>query len=114
MSTRFQELLGILEGVDIVSLFEDPSALAEAMTIRRETLEQLKLEPLSAVPESERDALRTRVEQLLRRDADTMQLLQGARLDVGEQLNKLVSGRAAARSYGGFGEDPSGSVKRTG
>lgn len=114
MSTAFAALLDTLEGIDMTSLVEDLPAMAEAMIVRQDTLDQLKLLSLSAVPESERDALRKRVEQLLLRDAETMQLLQEARLDIGEQLNKLVSGRAAARSYGGHGADTSGSVKRTG
>lgn len=114
MSLGFAALVELLEGIDLASLVEDPPAMAEAMITRQEALDRLKLLSLSAEPLVERGALRNRIEQLLRRDAETMQLLQEARAEIGEQLNKLVSGRAAARSYGGQGAGASGLVKRTG
>lgn len=114
LSDDFAALVERLEENDLASLLEDPPAMAVAMIVRQETLDKLKSLPLSAVPESERAALRTRVEQLLLRDAETIKLLQELRLEIGEQLHKLVSGRAAARSYGGYGAASSGLVNRTG
>lgn len=114
MSAEFAALVEQLEGIDLSSLLDDPPAMAVAMIARQEVLDRLKLLSLSAVPEPERGALRNRLEQLLLRDAEITQLLMDARSEIGEQLHKLVSGRAAARSYGVYGAAASGLVNRTG
>ena len=110
----FASLLDVLEGLDLASLIDDPPAMAEAMIVRQKALDSLKLLSLSAVSEEERGALRRRIEKLLARDAEILQLLREARVGVGEQLDNLVSGRAAARSYGVLSTATTGSVKRTG
>jgi hypothetical protein len=106
-----------LETLELCALFDDPCAMAEAMILRQYALDHLKSHPLSAVPEERRDALRQRLEAVQASDTRAMQLLREARAQVGEQLDNLVSGRAAVRGYGGLGGAASTSqtgVKRMG
>jgi hypothetical protein len=106
-----------LEKLSLCALIDDPCAMAEAMILRQYALEHLKSHPLSAVPEERRGALRQRLETVQASDARAMQLLREARAQVGEQLDNLVSGRAAVRGYGGLGSATSTSqtgVKRMG
>lgn len=95
--------------LDLRELTDDPPALAEALIERQYALDFLKLHPLSSVSES--NELRRQLEDVSRRDAETMQLLSEAKAHIGELLGKVVSGRAMARGYGGLStsEPPAGS-----
>src|SRR5689334_22431629 len=95
-----EDAVSALERLDLCALADDPVAMAEAMIVRQHALDYLKVHPLSAVPEERRGALRQRLEDVQVSDAKAMELLREAREQVGEQLNNLVSGRAAVRGYG--------------
>lgn len=114
MTHSLESVISTLESIDLAALVEDTAALARAMIERQHAIDTLKTLPFSAVSESERVTLRRRLERVLTRDAQTFELLRDARKHVAESLEKLVSGRALARSYGGQREQSSGLVKRTG
>lgn len=114
MTHTLESLIGTLEGIDLAELVDDPAAMALAMIERQHAIDTLKTLSFSAVSDSERGALRRRLEVVLTRDAKAFELLRDARTHVAEALDKLVSGRALARSYGGFCAQDSRSVKRTG
>lgn len=113
-SPTHEAALAKLESIDLDAVLDDPQALAVCMIDRQHALDALKGFSLSAVEESERGALRARIEAVLARDAEVMQFLDEARDGVKEQLAQLVTGRALARSYGGMRETVAGSVKRMG
>jgi hypothetical protein len=107
----------VLEQCDLRALLEDPAAMAEAMIERQHALDYLKSHPLSAVREEERVEFCHRLHLVSQRDAEAMQLLGEAKAHIGEQLGKLVSGRALARGYGGLsaeGSSQGSGAKRTG
>jgi hypothetical protein len=107
----------ILEQCDLRALMDDSVAMAEAMIERQHALDYLKSHPLSAVAEKERVEFCHRLHLVSQRDAEAMQLLGEAKAHIAEQLGKLVSGRALARTYGGLSADvPStgSGAKRTG
>jgi hypothetical protein len=114
VTQTLESVIATLESIDLAALIEDTDAMAEAMIERQEAIDILKTLPFSAVPETERVVLRRRLEQLLARDAKAFELLREARSHVAAALDKLVSGRALARSYGGLCAQDSSSVKRTG
>jgi hypothetical protein len=114
MTHTLESVIATLEGIDLAELIDDPAAMALAMIERQHAIDALKSLSFSAVSENERGALRRRLELVLARDAKAFELLRDARAQVAESLDKLVSGRALARSYGGFRAQDSGSVKRTG
>jgi hypothetical protein len=114
MTHTLESVTATLESIDLAILIDDPAAMALAMIERQHAIDALKTLPFSTVSEGERAALRRRLEVVLARDAKAFELLRDARTQVAESLDKLVSGRALARTYGGLRVDDSGSVKRTG
>ena len=114
MTATLESVIATLENIDLAELMDDTGAMASAMIERQHAIDLLKTLPFSAVSESERAALRRRLEVVLARDAKVFELLRDARTQVAESLDKLVSGRALARTYGGLRADDSRSVKRTG
>jgi hypothetical protein len=114
MTHTLESVIATLESIDLAALIDDPAAMALAMIERQHAIDALKTLPFSAVSESERAALRRRLEVVLARDAKAFELLRDARTQIAESLDKLVSGRALARSYGGLRAEDSRSVKRTG
>jgi hypothetical protein len=114
MTHTFESVIATLESIDLADLIDDPAAMALAMIERQHAIDALKTLSFSAVSESERGALRRRLELVLARDAKAFELLRDARSQVAESLDKLVSGRALARGYGSLRAPDSGSVKRTG
>jgi hypothetical protein len=97
-----EDAVATLERLDLCALADDPVAMAEAMIVRQHALDYLKSHPLSAVPEERRGALRQRLEDVQTGDARALELLREASVQVAEQLDNMVSGRAAVRGYGGL------------
>ena len=114
MSPVHEAALATLESIDLDAALDDAQALAACLIERQHALEALKSFSLSAEAESERGALRRRIEAILRRDAEAMQLLREAKESVAAQLGQLVNGRAMARSYSGQRDSVASSVKRMG
>lgn len=114
MSPAHEAALAKLESIDLYAVLDDAQALAECLIDRQHALDALKSFSLSAEAESERGALRSRIEQVLQRDAEAMQLLREAKESVAAQLGQLVNGRALARSYSGQRDSVASSVKRMG
>jgi hypothetical protein len=95
-------------------VLDDTSVLAQCLIDRQHALDTLKTFSLSAEDESVRGALRSRIESILSRDAEAMQLLREAKDSVAEQLGQLVHGRALVRSYGGQRDSVPSLVRRMG
>ena len=97
-----EDAVARLEQLDLCALVDDPVAMATAMIVRQHALDYLKSNPVSAVPEERRGALLQRLEDVQASDARALELLRQASLQVAEQLDNMVSGRAAVRGYGGL------------
>jgi hypothetical protein len=91
--------------LDLRELVEEPQVMAEALIERQYALDFLKLHPLSS--DSESSELRRQLEDVSRRDAETMQLLSEAKAHIDELMGNVVSGRAMVRGYGGLSANDS-------
>lgn len=105
--TSIEDAVATLEQLDLCALTDDPVAMATAIIVRQHALDYLKLHPLSAVQEERRGALLRRLEDLQTSDARALELLRQASVQVAEQLDNMVSGRAAVRGYGVLGSTDS-------